>query len=151
MGSSSFLVPMLTELESASSTILRRWCWNWFLLAPVQASIDPSPFFITPRHCLIITFCYWLIVMLDLIHIWAVQVRNHLKHLCLCALCLIDTPSRINSLSISSIVLSLLPPFYFHCSFPIRFRSRKHLLLKQNRRILQPRICRRSCLIVSWR
>ena len=51
-----------------------------------------AQFFISPRPCLIITFSYWLIVMLVLIHIviCAVHFRNHLnKHLCHCALWLI--------------------------------------------------------------
>ena len=99
-------------------------------------------FSISPCHCLIITFYYWLIVMLFLIHVWAVHVRNHLNEtsLPLCTVvdyCIVYHPasSRINPLSISSIVLSLLPLFYFDCSFPIRFRSRKHLLIKQNRAV----------------
>ena len=101
-----------------------------------------AQFFISPRPCLIITFSYWLIVMLVLIHICVAHFRNHLNETSLPLCTVVDycivyhpAPSCINPLSISSIFLSLLSPFYFDCSFPIHFRSRKHLLFKPNLRI----------------
>ena len=49
------------------------WFSKRFLLAPVQASLNPR--FISPCHFLIITCRDWLIVMYISIHIWSVQVR----------------------------------------------------------------------------